>query len=40
MPKGSPKVALLDAPLPFETRLENEHLVSLAASDGLVQPLF
>ena len=36
-PKNSPKVALLDAPLPFETRLENGRFVSLAASSGLVQ---
>ena len=37
VPGNSPKVALLDAPLPLETRLENERFVSLAASEGLVQ---
>ena len=32
MPKNSPKGALLDAPLPFETRPENQGFFSLVAS--------
>ena len=39
-PKKSPKVALLDTPLPLETSLKDERFVSLAASDGLVQLSF
>ena len=37
VPKRSPKVALLEVPLPLETRLKNERFVNLAASEGLVQ---
>ena len=33
VPKNSPKMALLDAPLPFETRLGNLSFVNLAASE-------